>query len=59
MQAILSYNESYDYVRLVMGVEQVYAGDVNITVPVLPTPAEPPGRASRPCRRSTRATRPG
>jgi membrane-bound lytic murein transglycosylase B len=42
VQAILSYNESYDYVRLVMGVEQVYASDVNITVPVLPTPAEPP-----------------
>jgi membrane-bound lytic murein transglycosylase B len=36
--AILSYNWSWDYVRLVMGVEQVYAsGGVGITVPVLPT----------------------
>jgi hypothetical protein len=41
VQAILSYNDSYDYVRLVMGVERIYAGDAGISVPVLPTPSEP------------------
>jgi hypothetical protein len=38
VQAILSYNWSWDYVELVMSLEQVYAsGAVGITVPVLPT----------------------
>jgi hypothetical protein len=37
VQAILSYNYSYDYVSLVMGVERIYASGVGITVPVLPT----------------------
>jgi membrane-bound lytic murein transglycosylase B len=41
VQAILSYNYSYDYVSLVMGVERVYASGVGITVPVLPTSPEP------------------
>jgi hypothetical protein len=47
--AILSYNWSWDYVNMVMGLERVYAsGAVGITVPVLPTspgqgrPAEDP-----------------
>jgi membrane-bound lytic murein transglycosylase B len=37
VQAILSYNYSFDYVSLVMGVERIYASGVGITVPVLPT----------------------
>jgi hypothetical protein len=37
VQAILSYNHSYDYVRLVMSLERVYASGVGITAPVLPT----------------------
>jgi hypothetical protein len=38
VQAILSYNYSWDYVSMVMGLEKVYAsGAVGITVPVLPT----------------------
>jgi membrane-bound lytic murein transglycosylase B len=37
VQAILSYNYSYDYVSMVMGLERVYAHGVGITVPVLPT----------------------
>jgi membrane-bound lytic murein transglycosylase B len=38
VQAILSYNWSWDYVRTVMSLEKVYAsGAVGITVPVLPT----------------------
>ncbi|HKC29410.1 MAG TPA: lytic murein transglycosylase [Jatrophihabitans sp.] len=41
VQAILSYNYSYDYVSLVMGVERAYASGVGITVPVLPTSPEP------------------
>jgi membrane-bound lytic murein transglycosylase B len=40
--AILSYNYSYDYVSMVMGVERVYATQVGLTVPVLPTSPEPP-----------------
>jgi membrane-bound lytic murein transglycosylase B len=44
VQAILSYNWSWDYVRLVMGVERAYAnGAVGITVPVLPTTPDPGG----------------
>ena len=41
VQAILSYNYSYDYVRLVMSLERLYARGVGITVPVLPTSPEP------------------
>ena len=38
VQAILSYNYSWDYVSMVMGLERVYAsGAVGVTVPVLPT----------------------
>ncbi|HZC72361.1 MAG TPA: lytic transglycosylase domain-containing protein [Jatrophihabitans sp.] len=40
-QAILSYNYSWDYVRLVMSLERVYARGVGLTVPVLPTSPEP------------------
>ncbi|MDT4919882.1 MAG: hypothetical protein QOI15_784 [Pseudonocardiales bacterium] len=40
--AILSYNWSWDYVTMVMGLERVYAsGAVGITVPVLPTSPDP------------------
>jgi hypothetical protein len=39
--AILSYNHSYDYVKMVMGLEKVYAAGVGVTVPVLPTTAGP------------------
>jgi membrane-bound lytic murein transglycosylase B len=35
--AILSYNYSYDYVSMVMGLERVYASGVGLIVPVLPT----------------------
>ena len=42
VQAILSYNYSYDYVSMVMGLEHVYATEVGLTVPVLPTSPEPP-----------------
>jgi hypothetical protein len=41
VQAILSYNYSWDYVSLVMSLERVYASGVGITVPVLPTTPEP------------------
>jgi membrane-bound lytic murein transglycosylase B len=41
VQAILSYNYSYDYVSLVMGLEKIYASGVGVSVPVLPTSAEP------------------
>jgi membrane-bound lytic murein transglycosylase B len=37
VQAILSYNHSYDYVDMVMSLEKVYASGVGVTVPVLPT----------------------
>ena len=44
VRAILSYNYSYDYVSMVMGLEHVYATQVGITVPVLPTaPDQPQG----------------
>ncbi|HVU91712.1 MAG TPA: lytic transglycosylase domain-containing protein, partial [Jatrophihabitans sp.] len=49
VRAILSYNHSYDYVTLVMGLERVYAGQTGITVPVLPTaPATRGGRPKTP-----------
>jgi membrane-bound lytic murein transglycosylase B len=49
VRAILSYNWSWDYVRLVMGVERSYAnGAVGITVPVLPTTPDPGGGAGHP-----------
>ncbi len=41
VQAILSYNYSFDYVALVMSLERVYAHGVGISVPVLPTTPEP------------------
>jgi membrane-bound lytic murein transglycosylase B len=41
VQAILSYNYSYDYVTLVMSLEKVYASQVGVTVPVLPTSPDP------------------
>jgi hypothetical protein len=42
VHAILSYNYSYDYVSMVMGLERVYAGQTGVHVPVLPAgPAEP------------------
>jgi membrane-bound lytic murein transglycosylase B len=44
VQAILSYNHSYDYVSTVMGLEKVYASQVGVTVPVLPTTADRHGR---------------
>jgi membrane-bound lytic murein transglycosylase B len=41
VKAILTYNYSYDYVSMVMGLERVYASQTGVTVPVLPTlPAE-------------------
>jgi hypothetical protein len=42
VQAILSYNHSYDYVSTVMAVEALYARGVGITVPVLTGPSTPP-----------------
>jgi membrane-bound lytic murein transglycosylase B len=49
VRAILSYNHSYDYVTLVMGLERVYASQTGITVPVLPTaPATRGGRPKAP-----------
>jgi membrane-bound lytic murein transglycosylase B len=48
VQAILSYNYSYDYVSMVMGLERIYGRQVGITVPVLPTTPEPlHGRPAR------------
>src|SRR3954453_21259131 len=44
VRAILSYNYSYDYVSMVMGLEQLYARQTGLTVPVLPTS---PGAAPR------------
>ena len=45
VQAILSYNYSWDYVSMVMSLEKVYAsGAVGITVPVLPTTPDKHGR---------------
>jgi membrane-bound lytic murein transglycosylase B len=45
VQAILSYNYSWDYVHLVMSLEKVYAsGAVGVTVPVLPTTPDKHGR---------------
>jgi membrane-bound lytic murein transglycosylase B len=47
VQAILSYNYSWDYVSMVMGLERVYAsGAVGVTVPVLPT--SPDNHSGRP-----------
>jgi membrane-bound lytic murein transglycosylase B len=46
VRAILSYNYSYDYVRAVMGVEQIYAAGVGVTVPVLPASLPTHGRPS-------------
>jgi hypothetical protein len=44
VRAILSYNYSYDYVSMVMGLERVYATQVGLTVPILPTsPDQPQG----------------
>jgi membrane-bound lytic murein transglycosylase B len=44
VKAILSYNYSYDYVSLVMGLERVYAQGLGVTVPVLPTAPTQHGR---------------
>jgi membrane-bound lytic murein transglycosylase B len=50
VQAILSYNYSYEYVALVMSLERLYAsGAVGITVPVLPATPDPRhGRPAQP-----------
>jgi membrane-bound lytic murein transglycosylase B len=39
--AILSYNHSYDYVDMVMGLEKEYAAGVGAIVPVLPAASTP------------------
>src|SRR3954447_4715472 len=36
VQAILSYNWSWDYVKMVMSLEKIYADGVGVRVPVLP-----------------------
>lgn len=49
VQAILSYNWSWDYVSMVMSLEKVYAsGAVGITVPVLPTSPDKHGQPKHP-----------
>jgi len=44
VHAILSYNYSYDYVSMVMGLERVYAGQTGQSVPILPVGPPQQGR---------------
>ncbi|HEX3335469.1 MAG TPA: lytic murein transglycosylase [Jatrophihabitans sp.] len=49
VRAILSYNYSYEYVRLVMSLERLYAsGAVGVTIPVLPTSPDRPRHGDHP-----------